>query len=199
MQQPSRTTSVTRKTKETDISLSLNLDGQGNADVATGIPFFDHMLEQIVKHGCIDLELKATGDLDIDCHHTVEDIGICFGKAFIEAIGDKKAITRYAHSYVPLDESMSRLVIDLSGRAGLHYHVTYSRKQIGNFDLDLVREFFQAFVNNASVTLHIDSIRSGNAHHLVETIFKAFGKVLRYSIQLDSKMQGNIPSTKGSL
>jgi imidazoleglycerol-phosphate dehydratase len=194
-----RTAQVVRNTKETQITASVNLDGSGNARFATGIPFFEHMLDQVARHGLIDIELQAKGDLHIDAHHTVEDIGITLGQAFAKAVGDKAGIRRYGHAYVPLDEALSRVVIDLSGRPGLEYRVEYPRARVGEFDVDLVREFFQGFVNHALVTLHIDGIAGQNAHHIVETVFKAFGRALRMAIEPDPRMGGVVPSTKGTL
>jgi len=194
-----RTATVQRDTLETQISVTINLDGAGKARFKTDIPFLNHMLEQIAHHGLIDIELEASGDLDIDAHHTVEDIGITLGKAFNRAIGNKKGITRYGHAYVPLDEALSRVVIDFSGRPGLVHNVDYKRAAIGNFDTDLFHEFFQGFVNSSKVTLHLDCIRGRNAHHIAETIFKAFGRALRMAVQMDQRMGSAIPSTKGTL
>jgi imidazoleglycerol-phosphate dehydratase len=194
-----RTSQVTRNTLETQVSVSLNLDGSGVAKLASGVPFLDHMLDQIARHGLIDLDVSAKGDLHIDAHHTVEDIGITLGQAFAKAVGDKKGIRRYGHAYVPLDEALSRVVIDLSGRPGLVFEVDFSRGTIGEFDVDLVSEFFQGFVNHAGVTLHIDNLRGKNSHHQVETIFKAFGRALRMAVEVDSRLGGAMPSTKGSL
>ena len=194
----SRLASVARDTRETQIQVELDIDGNGQADLNTGVPFFDHMLDQVVRHGALNLSLKAKGDLDIDDHHTVEDVGITLGQAFAQAIGDKAGILRYGHAYVPLDEALSRVVIDLSGRPGLFYRVEYPRARIGQFDVDLLREFFQGFVNHAQVTLHIDSLQGVNAHHVAETIFKAFGRALRMACTPDDRMSG-IPSTKGAL
>lgn len=194
-----RTATVQRDTLETQISISINLDGAGKARFKTDIPFLDHMLEQIARHGMIDIELEAKGDLEIDAHHTVEDVGITLGQAFNKAIGDKKGITRYGHSYVPLDEALSRVVIDFSGRPGLEDHVDYKRSRIGTFDTDLFHEFFQGFVNSAKVSLHLDNIRGRNAHHIAETIFKAFGRALRMAMTRDERMGSSIPSTKGTL
>ena len=193
-----RQAQVTRNTNETQISVTLNLDGSGKAKLATGVGFLDHMLEQIVRHGVFDLEVSAKGDLHIDAHHTVEDIGITLGQAFAKAIGDKAGVRRYGHAYVPLDEALSRVVIDLSGRPGLDMKIDFVRARIGEFDVDLVREFFQGFVNHALVTLHIDNLKGDNAHHQAETAFKAFGRALRMAVELDSRTQG-VPSTKGSL
>ncbi|MHB9100828.1 MAG: imidazoleglycerol-phosphate dehydratase HisB [Sulfuricella sp.] len=194
-----RTSQVTRNTLETQVSVSLNLDGSGVAKLASGVPFLDHMLDQIARHGLVDLDISAKGDLHIDAHHTVEDIGITLGQAFAKAVGDKKGIRRYGHAYVPLDEALSRVVIDLSGRPGLVFAVDFSRGTIGEFDVDLVSEFFQGFVNHAGVTLHIDNLRGKNSHHQVETIFKAFGRALRMAVEVDSRLGGAMPSTKGSL
>jgi imidazoleglycerol-phosphate dehydratase len=194
-----RSAKVSRKTLETQISVVLNLDGEGNSSFDTGIPFLEHMLEQIARHGSFDLAISATGDLDIDDHHTVEDIGITLGQAFKEALADKKGIMRYGHAYVPLDEALSRVVIDFSGRPGIEYRVKFSRPRIGQFDVDLIHEFFQGFVNHAPATLHIDNLAGQNAHHIAETMFKAFGRALRFAVSKDERMQGVIPSTKGSL
>lgn len=194
-----RQAEVTRDTLETKITVCIDLDGTGKSDLATGVPFFDHMLDQIARHGAIDLSIKAEGDTHIDDHHTVEDVGITLGQAFARALGDKKGIRRYGHAYVPLDEALSRVVVDFSGRPGLHYFVTYTRARIGQFDVDLAREFFQGFVNHAGVTLHIDNLRGDNAHHQCETIFKAFGRALRMAAERDERQAGAIPSTKGAL
>ena len=194
-----RTAEVTRNTKETQIRVKLNLDGKGVAKLATGLPFLEHMLEQVARHGMLDLDIEAKGDLHIDAHHTVEDIGITLGQAFAKAVGDKAGIRRYGHAYVPLDEALSRVVIDFSGRPGLEYHVQYARALIGEFDVDLMREFFQGFVNHAQVTLHVDNLRGDNAHHQCETIFKAFARALRMAAEADARSAGAIPSTKGSL
>jgi imidazoleglycerol-phosphate dehydratase len=194
-----RTAEVTRNTLETQITAKLNLDGSGKGTLNTGVPFFDHMLDQIARHGLIDLDIEARGDLHIDAHHTVEDVGITLGQAFAKAVGDKKGIRRYGHAYVPLDEALSRVVVDLSGRPGLEYHVDYTRARIGEFDVDLLLEFFRGFVNHAAVTLHIDNLRGINAHHQAETIFKAFGRALRMAVETDARMGGQMPSTKGSL
>lgn len=194
-----RTASVDRQTKETQISVVIDLDGTGNAELDIGIPFFEHMLEQVARHGLIDLNIKAKGDLQIDAHHTVEDVGITLGQAFAQALGDKKGIRRYGHAYVPLDEALSRVVLDCSGRPELDYHVDFPRARVGEFDIDLLSEFFQGFVNHAQVTLHIDNIRGRNAHHIAETIFKAFSRALRMAIEADDRMQGILPSTKGTL
>ena len=194
-----RSAQVTRTTNETDITVSVNLDGQGNSQFNTGVPFLDHMLDQIARHGLIDLTVTAKGDLEIDAHHTVEDIGITLGQALTQAIGDKKGIQRYGHAYVPLDEALSRVVLDLSGRPGLEMSVEFSRGRIGDFDVDLFYEFFQGLVNHANMTLHIDNLKGRNAHHQAETIFKAFGRALRLAIPFDPRAQGMIPSTKGAL
>ena len=194
-----RSAKVTRNTLETQISVELNLDGTGQARFETGLPFLDHMLDQIARHGLLDIAITAQGDLHIDAHHTVEDLGITLGQAFSQAVGDKKGITRYGHAYVPLDEALSRVVLDLSGRPGLVYNCQYVRSSIGNFDVDLFREFFQGFVNHAQVTLHVDNLAGGNAHHQAETIFKAFGRALRIALEPDARMAGMIPSTKGAL
>jgi imidazoleglycerol-phosphate dehydratase len=193
-----RKAEVTRNTKETSIAVKLNLDGKGGAKIATGVPFLDHMLEQVSRHGVFDLEIAAKGDLHIDGHHTVEDIGITLGQAFAKAVGDKKGVRRYGHAYVPLDEALSRAVVDLSGRPGLEFHIEFTRARIGEFDVDLVHEFFQGFVNHAGVTLHVDNIKGTNAHHQAETAFKAFARALRMAIEADPRVKG-IPSTKGSL
>ena len=194
-----RQAEVTRNTLETQITVRLNLDGTGQGKFATGVPFLDHMLDQIARHGLIDLDVDAKGDLHIDAHHTVEDIGITLGQALAKAWGDKKGLTRYGHAYVPLDEALSRVVIDLSGRPGLTYGVTYTRAMIGGFDVDLIREFFQGLVNHAGMTLHIDNLRGDNSHHQAETIFKAFGRALRVAASPDPRMAGVTPSTKGVL
>jgi imidazoleglycerol-phosphate dehydratase len=194
-----RKADVKRDTKETTIRVKLDLDGRGAAKLATGLPFLEHMLDQVARHGMLDLEIEAKGDLHIDAHHTVEDIGITLGQAFAQALGDKAGIRRYGHAYVPLDEALSRVVIDFSGRPGLEYHVQYTRALIGEFDVDLVREFFQGFVNHAQATLHIDNLRGDNAHHQCETIFKAFARALRMAAEADPRAAGTIPSTKGSL
>jgi len=194
-----RTASVERNTRETQIKLSINLDGTGLSRFVTGVPFLDHMLDQIARHGLIDLDIEAKGDLEIDAHHTVEDIGITLGMAFSKAIGDKKGIRRYAHAYVPLDEALSRVVIDISGRPGLMWDVKFPRSHIGAFDVDLFHEFFQGFINHANVTLHIDSLKGDNAHHVAETVFKAFGRALRAAVELDPRQLGVTPSTKGVL
>jgi imidazoleglycerol-phosphate dehydratase len=194
-----RTGEVTRNTKETQIRARVDLDGRGVAKLTTGLPFLEHMLDQVARHGMLDLEIDAKGDLHIDAHHTVEDIGITLGQAMSRAIGDKAGVRRFGHAYVPLDEALSRVVIDFSGRPGLEYHVRFTRGLIGEFDVDLVHEFFQGFVNHAQVTLHIDNLRGDNAHHQCETIFKAFARALRYAVERDPRTQGTIPSTKGSL
>ena len=194
-----RTATVKRETLETRIEVTLNLDGIGKCDFNTGVPFLEHMLEQVARHGLIDLWVQAQGDLHIDAHHTVEDIGITLGQAFAEAVGDKKGIVRYGHAYVPLDEALSRVVIDFSGRPGLVYEVDFPRARIGDFDVDLFAEFFQGFVNHARVTLHIDCLRGRNAHHVAETVFKAFGRALRMALAADPRMGEMTPSTKGTL
>jgi imidazoleglycerol-phosphate dehydratase len=194
-----RTAEVERNTRETRIRVRLDLDGTGSARLASGIPFLDHMLDQLARHALIDLEIEAKGDLEIDAHHTVEDIGITLGQAFARAIGDKAGVRRFGHAYVPLDEALSRVVIDFSGRPGLEYHVPFTRALIGEFDVDLVHEFFQGFVNHAQVTLHVDNLRGDNAHHQCETIFKAFARALRMASERDLRTQGAVPSTKGSL
>jgi imidazoleglycerol-phosphate dehydratase len=194
-----RKAQVTRNTKETQIRVSIDLDGTGVIRFATGLPFLEHMLEQVARHGLFDLEIEAKGDLHIDAHHTVEDIGITLGQAFAKAAGDKAGVRRYGHAYVPLDEALSRVVIDLSGRPGLVYEVEFTRALIGEFDVDLMHEFFQGFVNHGQVTLHIDNLRGDNAHHQCETIFKAFGRALRMATEADPRSSGIVPSTKGSL
>ena len=194
-----RQAEVTRNTLETQITVRLNLDGTGQGRFATGVSFLDHMLDQIARHGLIDLDIVANGDLHIDAHHTVEDLGITLGQALAQAWGDKKGLTRYGHSYVPLDEALSRVVIDLSGRPGLEMHVDFTRAVIGSFDVDLFSEFFHGLVNHAGMTLHIDNLRGRNAHHQAETIFKAFGRALRMAVTPDPRMAGQMPSTKGSL
>jgi len=194
-----RKAEVVRTTKETQIRVQLDLDGRGAARLATGLPFLEHMLDQVARHGLLDLEVDAKGDLHIDAHHTVEDIGITLGQAFARALGDKSGVRRFGHAYVPLDEALSRVVVDLSGRPGLEYHVRYTRALIGEFDVDLVHEFFQGFANHAQVTLHVDNLRGDNAHHQCETIFKAFGRALRMAVESDPRAHGSVPSTKGSL
>ena len=194
-----RQAEITRNTLETQVSVKLNLDGTGVGKFDTGVPFLDHMLDQIARHGAIDLEVTAKGDLHIDAHHTVEDIGITLGQALAKALGDKKGLRRYGHAYVPLDEALSRVVVDLSGRPGLEFHVAFTRAWIGQFDVDLVNEFFQGLVNHALVTLHIDNLRGTNAHHQAETVFKAFGRALRMAAEADPRASGAIPSTKGAL
>jgi len=194
-----RAARVERTTRETSIVVSVDFDGSGRADVATGVPFLDHMLDQVARHGMLDLAVAAKGDLHIDGHHTVEDIGITFGQAVKQALGDRAGLTRYGHAYVPLDEALSRVVVDLSGRPGLEYHVTFTRPMIGAFDVDLTHEFFQGFVNHALVTLHIDNLRGANAHHQAETVFKAFAKALRAATTPDPRAAGSVPSTKGTL
>jgi imidazoleglycerol-phosphate dehydratase len=194
-----RTASVTRNTLETQITAEVNLDGTGLAEFDTGIPFLEHMLDQIARHGLIDLNIKAKGDLHIDDHHTVEDIGITLGMAFAKAVGNKQGMTRYGHAYVPLDEALSRVVIDFSGRAGLIYEIPFTRASVGGFDVDLFAEFFHGFVNHAQVTLHIDNLRGVNTHHQIETVFKAFGRALRMALSPDPRMAGLTPSTKGVL
>ena len=194
-----RAAKADRKTSETQISLSVNVDGSGRANLATGIPFLDHKLDQVARHGMLDLEIQAKGDLHVDAHHTVEDIGITLGQAVARAVGDKKGIRRYGHAYVPLDEALSRVVIDFSGRPGLEYHVEFKRALIGEFDVDLVHEFFQGFANHAQVTLHVDNLRGDNAHHQCETMFKAFARALRMAIEPDPRAAGTVPSTKGTL
>ncbi|MGV0034500.1 MAG: imidazoleglycerol-phosphate dehydratase HisB [Candidatus Azotimanducaceae bacterium WSBS_2022_MAG_OTU7] len=194
-----RTAEIDRNTLETQISISVNLDGSGEREFQTGLPFLDHMLDQVARHGLLDIMIKANGDLEIDAHHTVEDIGITLGQAVDKAIGDKKGIRRYGHAYVPLDEALSRVVIDFSGRPGLVYNVDFARQMVGGFDVDLFHEFFQGFVNHAKVTLHIDNLKGDNAHHQIETIFKAFGRALRMAAEPDPRMSNVTPSTKGSL
>jgi len=194
-----RTADITRNTNETQVRVSINLDGTGRQKLNTGVPFLDHMLDQIARHGMFDLEVEAVGDLHIDAHHTVEDTGITLGMAVAKAVGDKKGMTRYGHAYVPLDEALSRVVIDFSGRPGLEMHIPWTRAMIGSFDVDLTGEFFRGFVNHAGVTLHIDNLRGVNAHHQCETVFKAFGRALRMATTLDERAAGIIPSTKGSL
>jgi imidazoleglycerol-phosphate dehydratase len=194
-----RQVDVTRNTSETQIQIVLNLDGTGKAELASGVPFLDHMLDQIARHGMIDLKVIAKGDTHIDDHHTVEDVGITLGQAIAKAVGDKAGITRYGYSYVPLDETLSRVVIDFSGRPGLEFHVPFTRARVGDFDVDLSIEFFRGFVNHAGVTLHIDNLRGINAHHQIETVFKAFGRALRMALTPDPRAAGQVPSTKGSL
>ncbi len=194
-----RTATVKRQTLETNIEVAVNLDGTGRAHFDTGVAFLDHMLDQVARHGMIDLDVRAQGDRHIDDHHTVEDIGITLGQAFAKALGDKKGIRRYGHAYVPLDEALSRVVVDFSGRPGLEFHVDFQRSAIGAFDVDLFHEFFQGFVNHAQLTLHVDSLRGRNAHHIAETVFKAFGRALRMAVEADPRMTGVIPSTKGSI
>jgi imidazoleglycerol-phosphate dehydratase len=195
----SRIATIQRDTRETQIQVSINLDGTGKSALSIGLPFLEHMIDQIARHGFVDIEIRATGDLEIDAHHTVEDVGITLGQAFAKAIGDKKGVRRYGHSYVPLDEALSRVVIDCSGRPGLEYHIQFPRARVGDFDVDLFYEFFQGFVNHALVTVHIDNIRGRNAHHIIETVFKAFGRALRMAVEPDPRAEGVIPSTKGSL
>ena len=194
-----RSAEVRRDTLESQISVSVNLDGSGKSDFDTGLPFLEHMMDQIARHGMMDLTIHAKGDLHIDAHHTVEDIGITLGQAFAKAVGDKKGIQRYGHAYVPLDEALSRVVIDFSGRPGLEFHVPFSRAMVGNFDVDLFHEFFQGFINHAQVTLHVDNLRGENAHHQIETVFKAFGRAVRMALTPDPAMAGVTPSTKGVL
>ena len=194
-----RTAEVSRDTLETQIRVEVNLDGSGKAEFETGLPFLEHMLDQIARHGMLDLSIRADGDLHIDAHHTVEDIGITLGQAVAKAVGDKKGIQRYGHAYVPLDEALSRVVIDFSGRPGLEFHVPFTRATVGNFDVDLFYEFFQGFVNHAQVTLHVDNLRGANSHHQIETVFKAFGRALRMALSPDPAMEGVTPSTKGVL
>jgi imidazoleglycerol-phosphate dehydratase len=194
-----RTAEIQRDTRETQIFVAVNLDGQGASQLASGIPFLDHMLDQVARHGALDLTVKAKGDLEIDAHHTVEDIGITLGMAIAKALGDKKGIRRYGHSYVPLDEALSRAVVDFSGRPGLEWHVAYTRARVGEFDVDLTHEFFQGFVNHAFATVHIDNLRGDNAHHQCETVFKAFARALRMALEADPRAAGVVPSTKGTL
>ncbi|HEY6280213.1 MAG TPA: imidazoleglycerol-phosphate dehydratase HisB [Burkholderiales bacterium] len=194
-----RKAQVTRNTLETKIGVKLNLDGSGKTKLSTGVTFLDHMLDQVARHGMMDLEISAKGDLHIDAHHTVEDIGITFGQAFLKALGGKKGVRRFGHAYVPLDEALSRVVVDLSGRPELEFNLKFTRARIGEFDVDLVHEFFQGFVNHALVTLHIDNLRGKNAHHQCETVFKAFGRALRMASEIDPRNSGRLPSTKGSL
>ena len=195
----SRTAKVERNTNETRIAVEVNLDGEGRAELATGVPFLDHMLDQVARHGMLDLVVRAVGDLHIDAHHTVEDIGITLGQAVAKALGDKRGLVRYGHAYVPLDEALSRVVIDLSGRPGLEFHVPFGRAMIGAFDVDLAHEFFQGFANHALVTLHVDNLRGQNAHHQAETVFKAFARALRMAVTRDPRGAGAVPSTKGTL
>jgi imidazoleglycerol-phosphate dehydratase len=190
---------IERNTRETRIAVELDLDGTGRSHLETGVPFLDHMLDQVARHGLVDLDVRASGDLHIDAHHTVEDIGITLGQAVRKALGELAGVTRYGHAYVPLDEALSRVVIDLSGRPGLEFHVPFTRSLIGSFDVDLAHEFFQGFVNHALVTLHVDNLRGQNAHHQAETVFKAFGRALRMAVQLDPRQAGALPSTKGML
>ncbi len=194
-----RRAKVQRDTKETQIEVSVDLDGTGRAELETGIPFLEHMLDQVARHGLIDLRIRARGDLDVDAHHTVEDIGITLGQAVSEALGDRRGLTRYGHAYVPLDEALSRAVIDFSGRPGLFYRVDYPRARIGSFDVDLVREFFQGFANAAAATLHVDNLEGRNAHHIAETVFKAFARALRMALSVDPRVGDAVPSTKGRL
>ena len=194
-----RRAEVTRNTLETKIAVEVNLDGSGICSLSTGIPFLEHMLNQVGRHGLIDLNIKADGDLEIDAHHTVEDIGITLGQAILKAVGEKKGIQRYGHAYVPLDEALSRVVVDFSGRPGLNYNLRFDRPKVGDFDVDLFHEFFQGFVNHSLVTLHIDNLKGDNAHHQIETVFKAFGRALRMAVELDARMTDVLPSTKGSL
>ncbi len=194
-----RTASVVRNTSETQIELTINLDGAGQAELSTGLPFFEHMLTQIARHGLIDIHIQATGDLEVDAHHMVEDVGIVLGQALNEAAGDKSGLTRYGHAYVPLDEALSRVVVDLSGRPGLFYCVDYTRSRVGDFDVDLLREFFQGLVNHGMLTVHLDNLKGENAHHQAETLFKAFGRALRMAVSVDARMGNTVPSTKGSL
>ncbi|MFN3237292.1 MAG: imidazoleglycerol-phosphate dehydratase HisB [Pseudomonadales bacterium] len=194
-----RVAKVERDTLETQISVELNLDGTGVANFDTGLPFLEHMLDQIARHGLVDMTIQAKGDLEIDAHHTVEDLGITLGQAVAKAVGDKKGLQRYGHAYVPLDEALSRVVIDFSGRPGLEFHVDFVRSHVGDFDVDLFHEFFQGFVNHANVTLHVDNLRGANAHHQIETVFKAFGRALRMALTPDPRMANQMPSTKGTL
>ena len=194
-----RTASVVRNTSETQIELTIHLDGTGQAELSTGLPFFEHMLTQIARHGLIDIHIQATGDLEVDAHHMVEDVGIVLGQALNEAAGDKSGLTRYGHAYVPLDEALSRVVVDLSGRPGLFYCVDYTRSRVGDFDVDLLREFFQGLVNHGMLTVHLDNLKGENAHHQAETLFKAFGRALRMAVSVDARMGNTVPSTKGSL
>lgn len=199
MATPKRTAEINRTTLETQIRVKLDLDGAGKSQLMTGVGFFDHMLDQIARHGLLYLQIDARGDLHVDAHHTVEDVGITFGQALAQALGEKKGLTRYGHAYVPLDEALSRVVVDLSGRPGLSFNVEFTRARIGDFDVDLIREFFQAVVNHAGITLHIDNLRGSNAHHQAETIFKAFARALRMAITVDPRAGSTVPSTKGSL
>jgi imidazoleglycerol-phosphate dehydratase len=199
MEHPMRRAEISRNTRETRITALLDLDGSGEGRFATGLPFLDHMLDQVARHGLIDLEIEAEGDLDIDAHHTVEDIGISIGQALSAALGDKRGLRRYGHAYVPLDEALARAVIDLSGRPGLEYHVDFKRATIGVFEADLIREFFQGVVNHAGITVHIDALRGENAHHQAEAVFKAFGRALRMAVEVDARAESRIPSTKGML
>jgi imidazoleglycerol-phosphate dehydratase len=194
-----REAQITRNTLETQISVKINLDGSGRTAIATGVAFLDHMLEQVARHGVIDMDIAAKGDLHVDAHHTVEDVGIAFGRAVAQAVGDKQGIRRYGYAYVPLDEALTRVVIDLSGRPGLEFHIPFTRARVGEFDVDLVHEFFQGFVNHAQATLHIENLRGVNAHHQAETAFKAFGRALRMAVEPDARLAGVVPSTKGSL
>ena len=194
-----RQAEISRKTLETEITVRVNLDGSGQSKLATGVPFLEHMLDQVARHGMLDLEVSAKGDLHIDAHHTVEDVGITLGQALVKAIGDKTGIRRYGHAYVPLDEALSRVVVDFSGRPGLFFNVDFSRAMIGQFDVDLTQEFFQGLVNHAQITLHIDNLRGENAHHQCETVFKAFGRALRMAAEADPRAAGSVPSTKGTL
>ena len=194
-----RSATVKRDTQETQITVTLNLDGTGRSTLNTGLPFLDHMLDQVARHGMFDLDIEAQGDLHIDAHHTVEDVGITLGQAFTKALSDKRGIRRYGQAYVPLDEALSRVVLDCSGRPGLEFQVEFPRARIGDFDVDLFYEFFQGFINHALVTLHIDNLRGRNSHHIIETVFKAFGRALRMAVECDSRMEGLLPSTKGSL
>jgi len=194
-----RKVSVERNTLETQVKATINLDGTGEGRFAIGVPFLEHMLDQVARHGLIDLDVQCTGDLHIDDHHTVEDVGITIGQAFAKAVGDKRGLRRYGHSYVPMDEALSRVALDFSGRPGLQMHVPFTRAVVGGFDVDLFQEFFQGFVNHAQVTLHIDNLRGSNTHHQIETVFKAFGRALRMAVEIDPRMEGRMPSTKGSL
>ena len=194
-----RKVSVERNTLETQVKATINLDGTGEGRFAIGVPFLEHMLDQVARHGLIDLDVQCTGDLHIDDHHTVEDVGITLGQAFAKAVGDKRGLRRYGHSYVPMDEALSRVALDFSGRPGLQMHVPFTRAVVGGFDVDLFQEFFQGFVNHAQVTLHIDNLRGTNTHHQIETVFKAFGRALRMAVEVDPRMEGRMPSTKGSL